>query len=123
MSRPRTFRSYMIDRVRDPAEAAHYLSAALEAYHEDGSREALLLALRTVVEAQGGIGALSERTGLNRQHLYRALSEAGNPSWTTMASILSALGLRFVVESQPRHSGRDGPRTRDSERKPLPQGV
>ena len=37
----------------------------------DGDSQAFMLALKNVVEAQGGIGHLSKRTGLDRAHLYR----------------------------------------------------
>ena len=98
MSPTRDFREYLGEKLKVRSEAAVYLSVALEEYEADGDRDAFLLALRTVVEAQGGIGGLSQKTGLNRQHLYRALSGGGNPTWSTMEAILSALGLRFTIE-------------------------
>lgn len=39
--------------------------------------KALLLALRHVTEAQGGIGKLAIKTQLNRESLYRTLSTKG----------------------------------------------
>jgi probable addiction module antidote protein len=104
MSTTRTLRSYLSEKLEDPAEAAAYLTVALEEYESDGDREAFLLALRTVVDARGGVGALSSRTGLNRQHLYRALSGSGNPTWATMDAILSALGFRFTIEPREPHA-------------------
>ena len=98
MSTERTLRSYLTDKLKDPGEAAAYLTVALEEYESDGDREAFLLALRTVVDARGGVGVLSGQTGLNRQHLYRALSGRGNPTWATMDAILGALGFRFAIE-------------------------
>ena len=101
MSPTRKFRDYLTKDLENPARAAVYLSVALEEYEADGNQEAFLLALRTVVEAHGGIGALARKTGLNRQHLYRALSGKGNPTWATMDSVLSALGFRFAIETKP----------------------
>ena len=98
MNATRTFRDYLSTKVRDPAEAAAYLSAALDQYEEDGNREAFLLALRTVVEAQGGIAEVARRTGLNRQHLYRAFSGRGNPTWSTLDTVLGALGFRLEIK-------------------------
>ena len=106
MSPTRKFRDYLTEKLEDPAEAAVYLSVALEEYEADGNQEAFLLALRTVVEARGGISELARRTGLNRQHLYRALSGSGNPTWATMDAILSALGFRFSIETRPQASPR-----------------
>lgn len=104
MSPTRKFRDYLTKKLEDPAEAAIYLSVALEEYETDGSQEAFLLALRTVVEARGGVGELSSKTGLNRQHLYRALSGKGNPTWATMDAILSALHFRFTIEPLPQEA-------------------
>jgi len=97
MNRTRPFRDYLTTKLQDPDEAAAYLSVALEEYEEDAHREAFLLALRTVVEAQGGIAEVSRRTGLNRQHLYRAFSARGNPTWSTIDAVLGALGFRFSI--------------------------
>jgi probable addiction module antidote protein len=75
-----------------------YLSVALEEYEKDGDTEAFLLALRDVTEAQGGIAKLAERTKLNRQNLYKALSDKGNPRLETVGAILHGLGFRLSVE-------------------------
>ena len=56
-----------------------------------------LVALRTVTQAQGGIAKVAARSGLNRESLYRALSEKGNPSVQTLAAVLGALGARLGV--------------------------
>jgi probable addiction module antidote protein len=104
MSPTRKFRDYLTKDLENPARAAVYLSVALEEYEADGNQEAFLLALRTVVEARGGIGELARKTALNRQHLYRALSGKGNPTWATMDAILSALGFRFAIEQRPQEA-------------------
>ena len=104
MSPTRRFRDYLTKDLQNPVRAAIYLSVALDEYEADGNQEAFLLALRTVVEARGGIGALARKTGLNRQHLYRALSGKGNPTWATMDAILSALGFRFAIETRPQEA-------------------
>jgi probable addiction module antidote protein len=98
MSRPyRSFSDYQRQRLSDPQEAQAYLEVALEEYEEDRDREAFLLALRNVAEAQGGLGALAERTGLNRENLYRALSQRGNPRLDTVGRILHGLGFRLAL--------------------------
>jgi len=92
------FRDYLSTRLQDPQEAAAYLKMALEEYEKDGNAEAFLLALRSVVEAMGGISELAKRTNLNRQNLYRALSGKGNPKWSTLGTILGGLGFRLSIE-------------------------
>jgi probable addiction module antidote protein len=80
-----------------PEEAAAYLDAALE----EGDHEVFLLALRDVAEARlGGISALSQHSGLNREALYRTLSAAGNPELSSLDKLLHAVGLRLAVEVQ-----------------------
>ena len=86
-----------MEHLSDPEEARGYLEVAIEDYEEDGDKEAFLLALRDVVEAQGGIGTLARRTGLDRRHLYRALSEEGNPYLDTIGKNLHGLGFRLSV--------------------------
>jgi len=98
MRRHRDFKDYHIEKLRDSEEARVYLSVALEEYEKDGDTEAFLLALRDVTEAQGGIAKLAERTKLNRQNLYKALSDKGNPRLETVGAILHGLGFRLSVE-------------------------
>ncbi len=83
------------ERLADAEYARVFLDVALEEYEKDGDTEAFLLALRDVTEAQGGIGKLAERTNLNRQNLYKALSEKGNPRLETIGAILHGLGFRL----------------------------
>ena len=47
------------------------------------------------------MSALSRDAELNRAGLYRALSEDGNPTLTTLLKITRALGLRLRIEPIP----------------------
>lgn len=97
----REYRNYedsLKERLADAEYAREYLSVALSEYEEDGDIEAFLLAVRDVAEAQGGMSKLAERTKLNRQSLYKALSEKGNPQLNTMGAILHGLGFKFSIE-------------------------
>lgn len=97
----RQFRKYedsLRERLVDPEYARVFLDVALEEYEQDGDTEAFLLALRDVAEAQGGITKLAEQTKLNRQNLYKALSEEGNPRLKTLGAVLHELGFRLSVE-------------------------
>ena len=94
MRASRAFRDTQIELLTDPNNAALYLEEALIA----GDTAAFKLALRKVAEARlGGMGALSERADLNRETLYRALSERGNPTLETLTKVMQALGLRISV--------------------------
>ena len=93
MSRARRYENVLDEDLRDPAEAVGYLNACLE----DGDPEVFLLALRDVARARGGLAKLAEVTGLNREHLYRMLSENGNPELRSLETLLDALGFRLAV--------------------------
>jgi len=95
-----SYEEELIEDLKDPMEAQAYLEAAFEAYEKDGDTEALLLAMRDVAEAQGGIGELAKRTSISRQHLYDILASKHNPRLDNWLSILSALGFRVRLERQ-----------------------
>lgn len=92
------YRERLIKALRDPQEASEYLEVAIEEYDKTQEIEVFLLALRTVVEAQGGISSLAKKSKLNRQNLYRALSNNGNPRLNTFTTILHCLGFRLSVK-------------------------
>ena len=93
----RDYRDFVQETVQNMDEASSYLKAALEEYENDGDLSAFLKAIRTVVDAQGGMSKLAEKTNLNRQHLYRSLSESGNPTIRTLYTVLHALGLKLSI--------------------------
>lgn len=85
----------MIRRLRkDPNFAAEYLKAALE---EEDEPRVLLIALRHVAQAHG-IARVAKAAGIERESLYRALSERGNPRLSTLVAVAKSLGLRLTVE-------------------------
>lgn len=94
MPRSRNFQTKLIDSLRNQEEAAAYLSVALE----ETDRELFLLALRNVADAQGGLLKLAEKTGLNRENLYRMLSDKGNPEFYSLVTLLDALEFQLTVE-------------------------
>lgn len=94
MTASRPFRNTLLKQLEDPASAALYLEEALAA----GDTDAFKLALRNVAEARlGGMSTLSRRTKLNREALYRSLSEEGNPTLETLTKVLRAFGLRISI--------------------------
>jgi probable addiction module antidote protein len=73
---------------------------------EDGDARAVPIALRTVVDAVGGMAALADKTGLSRETLYRTLSKHGNPRLDTLAVILAVFGLRLTIQPAQKSRGR-----------------
>ena len=84
--------------LKDSDEAMVYLRVALDEYQNDNDFQALLLALRNVAESRGGLNELAKKTKLNRQSLYKTLSEVGNPRLDTLGLILKALGFHLSLE-------------------------
>lgn len=75
------------ERLKDPAYAAAYISAA-----KKESNEVFLLALRDVAEVHK-IGKVAKAAEVNRETLYRTLSARGNPTAKTLTKILRVLGI------------------------------
>jgi len=97
MPRSKSYQEDLIKALEDPLEAQEYLNAALT----DSNPDVFLLALRDVAEARlGGIKQLADGTKLNRESLYRMLSEKGNPELKSLSAILSTLGYRLAIERQ-----------------------
>ncbi|MFC1452217.1 addiction module antidote protein [Verrucomicrobiota bacterium] len=88
-----TYDAGLHEDLCDPEEAAAYLNAALE----DGSQDVFLMALRDVAKARG-LTRLARETSLNRENMYRILSEDGNPQLSSLKALLDSLGLRLAVE-------------------------
>lgn len=74
-----------------------YLKAAMESLDSPDERAAGLLALRTVVEAHGGLAVVAAQAGISRESLYRTLSPKGNPTLKTLLAVLGTLGLRLSI--------------------------
>jgi probable addiction module antidote protein len=65
-----------------------YIGAALETGDADFVRDALGLVARA-----RGMGEIAKAAGLNRESLYKALGETGNPEFSTIMRVLGAMGL------------------------------
>jgi len=69
------------------------LNDAFESEHAPYIANALGIAARSE-----GMSKIAAKTGVNRQALYTALSENGNPTLETLLKVLGALGLRLKCE-------------------------
>lgn len=94
----RTFKETEVEYFqKHPKEIKDYLEVALEEYQKDGDEKAFLTSLAIIAKAKGGFMKLAKETGLNREHLYRALSEQGDPKFSTVTEIFHSLGLSLKV--------------------------
>lgn len=71
-----------------PERQAAYITAALETGDPAFVRDAL-----GVVARARGMAEVAKAADLNRESLYKALGESGNPEFSTVMRVLSALGL------------------------------
>ncbi len=86
---------FLMQDLKNLDHAADYLTAAIEE-----GEDVFLLAMRDVVEAQGGIGELAKSTRLNRENLYDMLSDKGNPRLSSITSILDRLGFEVKFSAK-----------------------
>jgi probable addiction module antidote protein len=103
---PKTIRFDAADYLSTEERQVAYISAALETGDSDFVRDALGLVARA-----RGMGEIAKIAGLNRESLYRALGETGNPEFSTFMRIVRALGL--TLSARPAAStGRTSKRRR-----------
>jgi probable addiction module antidote protein len=88
----KSYRESLLQDLQDPKEAAAYLTAALD----EADSAVFLLALRDVADAHG-LQTIAHKAQLNRENLYRMLSEQGNPQLGSLTALLDALNLRLAI--------------------------
>lgn len=94
----RTFEEAQIEHYKKhPEELKSYLRVSLEEYQKDGEEKAFLAALAVAAHVHGGFSKLSKETGLNRENLYRALSERSDPRLSTVMQVLTTLGFSLQL--------------------------
>ena len=85
----------------DPGYAVQMLNSILE----DGDQSELLITLRQMTKAFGGVQMVAKTANLSATQLYRTLSPNGNPVLSSLSTILKAMGLRLAVQPiQPTNS-------------------
>jgi probable addiction module antidote protein len=83
-------------------DTANYLTseekilAYLKVAFEEGDADDIRAALNNVARARG-MTQVSRDTGVAREALYKALGEDGNPTLTTLLSVMRSLGVKLSV--------------------------
>jgi probable addiction module antidote protein len=100
-SRSIPYNEWLIEKLKDHQLAVEYLNDALKESMEGDpeSLELLLMALKNVIYAQGGVAKIAKKAGLGRESLYKTVSEKGNPEFKTIAALTHALGLELTFRS------------------------
>ena len=78
----------------DPELARDMLNSILE----DGDQGELLIVLRQMTKAFGGVQAVAEKANLNPTQLYRTLSSDGNPALSSFTAIVKAMGMKICLQ-------------------------
>jgi probable addiction module antidote protein len=97
----KTTRFDVAEYLDTPERQAEYVSAALETGDAAFVRDAV-----GIVARARGMGDIARAAGLNRESLYKALGEAGNPEFGTMLGVLRALGLELTARPAKRKPSR-----------------
>jgi probable addiction module antidote protein len=69
----------------------------------------ILCAMRSASSRARGMGEIAKNAGLNRESLYKALGNTGNPEFSTVMRIVRAMGL--TLSARPAEATR-APRKR-----------
>ena len=94
-----SYEDWLIEQLKNPAEAAAYLETVIE----EGDQAAIMLALRQVAQAQGGVAHVARKAKLTREATYKMLSKSGNPELRSLTAVLAATGLRLAVKPIVEH--------------------
>jgi probable addiction module antidote protein len=84
---------------------AAYITAALETGDPEFVRDAI-----GIVARARGMAEIAREAELNRESLYKALGESGNPEFGTVMRVLKALGL--TLSAHPAQIRKRAPRKR-----------
>jgi probable addiction module antidote protein len=98
MTHYRTLSEVTEDYLRKrPDEIDDYITVLFDEYAESGDGAALLSSLRIVSRVKG-VSQIAEVAGLSRKGLQKALSENGNPKFSSVNAILHAMGYRLTPQ-------------------------
>jgi len=84
--------------LRDhPEEVDDYINVLFDEYADSGDTASLLSSLRIVSRVKG-VSRVAEASGLSRKGVQKALSENGNPQFSSVNAILHAMGYRLIPQ-------------------------
>ncbi|MCK5157211.1 MAG: putative addiction module antidote protein [Spirochaetales bacterium] len=82
------------EHLENEEDMAAYLEVALE----ENDPSLIAAALGDIARAKG-MSKIASETGLGRESLYKALSPEGNPEFSTILKVITALGLHLHAVS------------------------
>lgn len=87
---------FLIESLKDPVEIKAYLNAALSDAFDEGDYRLFLVALRDVALVSG-MGKIASKAKLNRENLYKMLSDKGNPEFSSLWLLLKTMDVKLSV--------------------------
>jgi probable addiction module antidote protein len=82
----------MAENINTSEEVYAYLQGALE----ENDSETLFDVIGAIARSKGMV-AVAKELGLSRESLYKSLSVAGNPSFSTILKVLDLLGYKLQI--------------------------
>lgn len=99
------FEDYVVSEFKENPEAIEsYAKVVFEEYAKNRDDKALLISLKLIAEAKGGITSLARKSSLNREHLQKLFAGKSSPKFNTLTSILNALGLSITCYDTHKHA-------------------
>lgn len=98
------FDAWLLGELTDPQVAASYVNAAI-----CKDPDLLPAVLREIAKAYT-MKRVAKDAGVARESLYTILSEAGNPTLTSLNAVLKAVGLRLAVVPESAESNTEAPK-------------
>jgi DNA-binding phage protein len=92
----KSYKSYLIESLKGPAEAAAYLDTVLE----DGNLEHIVLALKNVAESCRNRVDNSSEPDPAWDNFYRLLDQGKTPELSAILALLNELGLKLSVAAK-----------------------
>ena len=85
----------LADEIETKEDVVGILDAALE----ENDMEFLFKVIGDIARSKG-MAQIARELNLNRENLYRSLSQNGNPSFSTIAKILNNLGFQLSIKQK-----------------------
>jgi probable addiction module antidote protein len=85
--------------LADEIETREDVAGILEAAIEENNMEFLFKVIGDIARSKG-MAQIARDLNLNRESLYRSLSQDGNPSFVTVVKVLDNLGFQLSIKQR-----------------------
>ena len=87
-----TWHTFLVEQLAEEGDVKGFLTAVVEEYQNHRNLAIIQLALKYIVEAQGGISELTKKIHIDTQILLEVLDDTQTPNIDTLRTVLSAFG-------------------------------